>query len=119
MGCIEFLIVLTVATFYLSIMPGRKGADQLMSYPKLFQSQFKERLFFSSIGSKPVGKFAPVVCLNAFNCIRKALHDVSDKLCGKEGAVLFKCFQISKTAVFVDESVLVPLASFSFTNNTN
>ena len=43
MGCIEFLIVLAMASLYFSIVPLGVGLDQLVTNIKLLQGFFKER----------------------------------------------------------------------------
>ena len=42
-----------------------------------------------------------------------------DKLSGRIGAVFLKCFQITETAVFVDEGVLIPLCTRFLPDNAD
>ena len=41
-GSIEILVVFSVRTFYLAVMPRRIGTDEFMPYPQLFEASLKE-----------------------------------------------------------------------------
>ena len=65
-GGIEPFIVLPVAAFYLSIMPGSKGPDDFVADPMHFQVFLEESGLFP-VSGKAVGKFRPIVCLDTFD----------------------------------------------------
>ena len=46
MAGIEFFIILPMAAFYLSVVPGCKGADQLMADAELCQGSFEQGGFW-------------------------------------------------------------------------
>ena len=114
MRSIEFFIVLTVASFHFSVVPGRVGPDELMPNVMLLQSFFKQGLFVRVLGVEAVGKFRAIVGLDTLNGKGKALYAMENKLSGRVGAVFLEGFQIAKTAIFVQESILVIIAAVLF-----
>lgn len=60
---------------------------------------------------KPIGKFRPVIGLDAFNGKGKALYAVLDELGRRIRVVFFKGFQITEAAIFVKESILVIISA--------
>ena len=63
---VKTLMILPVAAFHLLIMPRRKRPDDFVADPVHFQVLLEEGGFFS-VGGKTVGKFCPIVCLDALN----------------------------------------------------
>ena len=110
MGCIEPLIVLSVAAFYLPIMTGSKGPDDFVANAVHFQMFLKKRRFLS-VGRKTVGKFRAIVCLNTLNRTGKGLHKVIHKLRGRIGAVLVKSFHKAPSGILINGGVLKELLS--------
>ena len=109
MGCIEFLIVLAMASLYFSIVPWCVGLDQLVTNIKLLQGFFKERWLGIFSANQPICEFAAIICLHTFDGVGKTLHTMLNKQCGRIGAVFWKRLQIAKPGVFINEGVLVPL----------
>ena len=79
MDSIKVLIILSMRTFYLTIMPGGKGADHFMLYAILCQMYLKESGLVP-MGSEAVGKLGSVIGLNTFDRHRKAFYQVIQKL---------------------------------------
>ena len=109
MGCIEFLIVLAMASLYFSIVPWCVGLDQLVTNIKLLQGFFKERWLGIFSANQPICEFAAIICLHTFDGVGKTLHTMLNKQCGRIGAVFWESLQIAKPGVFINEGVLVPL----------
>ena len=61
MGCIEFLIVLAMASLYFSIVPWCVGLDQLVTNIKLLQGFFKERWLGIFSADQPICEFAAII----------------------------------------------------------
>ena len=79
MSCIKTFIILTMASFYLTIMPWGKGADHFMLYAILCQTYLKESGLVP-MGSEAVGKLGSVIGLNTFDRHRKVFYQVIQKL---------------------------------------
>lgn len=58
-------------------------------------------------GNQAVGKLGAVVSLDALNDKGELLRAALDKFSGGVSAVLLKCLQITETAVFVKEGILI------------
>ena len=110
MGCVEPFIVLPVAAFHLPIVTGSLGPNDFVADPVHFQV-FLEKGGFFPMGGKAVGKFRPVVCLDAFNGAGKSLHEVIYKLSGRIGIVLLKRLHETPTGEFINGRVLKELFS--------
>ena len=119
MGCIEFFIVLAVASLYFSIVSWCVGLDQLVTNIKLLQGFFKERWLGIFSTNQPICEFAAIISLHAFDGIGKTLHTMLNKQCGRIGAVFRESLQIAKPGVFINESVLVPLCRFCLPYDTD
>ena len=109
MRSIELLIVLAVAAFNLTIVPGSEWTDELVADSQISQSFLEQRGFLDPIGAKMVGKFWSVVGLDAFNGIGEASDNMLYELGGRIGTVFLESLQIAKTAVLIKESILVEL----------
>lgn len=110
MGCIEALIILSVAAFYLPIMPWGKGTDDLVADPVHFQA-FLEKSGLLPVGGKAVGKFGPIIGLDALDRTGEGLHQMIYKLSGGIGAVLLKCLHETPAGILVNGRVLEKLLS--------
>ena len=119
MGCIEFFIVLAVASLYFSIVSWCVGLDQLVTNIKLLQGFFKERWLGIFSTNQPICEFAAIISLHAFDGIGKTLHTMLNKQCGRIGAVFRKSLQIAKPCVFINEGILIPLCWFFLPYNTD
>ena len=119
MGCIEFFIVLAMASLYFSIVPWCVGLDQLVTNIKLLQGFFKERWLGIFSTNQPICEFAAVISLHAFDGVGETLHTMLNKQCGRIGAVFRESLQIAKTGVFINEGVLVPLCRFFLPYDTD
>ena len=112
MGCIEVFVVFSVRPFNLTVVFGSIRLDQLVPDPFLFEVYLKERhIFWLFAAPKLLGKLKAVICLYALDRIRKLLYAMPDELSGGIGTVLLERLQVAKTAVFVDEGVLVVIAA--------
>lgn len=110
MGCIETLIILSVATFHLPVMPWGKGTDDFVADPVHFQV-FLEKSGLLPVGGKTVGEFGPIIGLDALDRTGKGLHQMIYKLSGRIGAVLLKCLHETPAGILVDGRVLEKLLS--------
>lgn len=117
MRSIELLIVLAVAAFHFTVMSGSKRTNELVADSQIGQGFLKQRGFLGPIGDKTVGKFWAVIGLNTLNDIGEASDDVLYELGGRIGAMLFEGLQITETAVFIKESILVELFVGGFSND--
>lgn len=64
---IEALIVLSVTSFHLTIMSGRKETDQLVPDSMLHETNLKNsRLIRTTIGTETFGEFLLIVSLDTF-----------------------------------------------------
>ena len=118
MGCIEFLIVLAMASLYFSIVPWCVGLDQLVTNIKLLQGFFKERWLGIFSANQPICEFAAIICLHTFDGVGKTLHTMLNKQYRRIGAVFWESLQIAKPGVFINEGVLVPLRRLFLPCNT-
>ena len=89
MGCIEFLIVLAMASLYFSIVPWCVGLDQLVPNIKLLQGFFKERW--------------------------RGIFSANQPIC----ELFWESLRIEKPSVFINEGVLVPLCRLFLPYNTD
>lgn len=118
MAGVKFLVVLAVAAFDFAVVSGSKWPDPFVLNTQPGERVFKERQRLGFTVTQPIGEFKTVVCLNALNGIRKFLNHMQEKLRRRVGAVLFKGFQITKPAVFVDEGVLIVFLPCGITDKT-
>ena len=81
MGCIEFLIVLAMASLYFSIVPWYVGLDQIVTNIKLLQGFFKERRLGIFSANQPICEFAAIICLHTFDGAGKTLQTMLNKQC--------------------------------------
>ncbi len=116
MAGIEFLIVFSVAALNLTVMPGSEGADLFVPDPEFGQRLLKERQRLLLAVAHLVGKFKTIVCLDALNGIREFLHYMLQKLCGRVCALFFERFEITESAVFVNEGILIVFLPGSFSH---
>ena len=110
MGCIETLVILSVAAFHLPVMPWGKGADDFVADPVHFQA-FLEKSGLLPVGGKTVGEFGPIIGLDALDRTGKGLHQMIYKLSGGIGAVLLKCLHKTPAGILIDGRVLEKLLS--------
>ena len=110
MGCIEALIILSVAAFYLSVMPWGKRPDDFIADPMQFQV-FPEKSGLFPVGGKTVGKFGSVISLDTLDCTGKSLHQIIYKRSGGIGAVFLKCLNKTPAGILVYGRVLEKLFS--------
>ena len=114
---VKIFVVLSVRSFYLSVMTWRVRFYQLMLYTILFQMLFKERgpAFFRS---KPVCKFRPVVRLDAFHTETEEFQHVLQEYRRAVCAVLLKRLDIAETAVLVYRRILIKPFPFRSSDET-
>ena len=108
---VEILVVFAMAAFYLPIVPRREDFDELVADTQFFKRALKESQPFFPGAGHPSREFCAVIRLDALNGIGKLLHAMPNELGRRVRIVLFKSFQITKAAVFVDESILVIIAA--------
>ena len=108
MGGIKAFIVLAMAALNFPVMPWRVRTDQLMPDPILFQAILKESGFVLVRG-ETVGKFGPVIGLDALNGAGKGFHKVIHKEGGGIGAVFLKGFHIAPSGILINGSILEEL----------
>ena len=108
-----------MTAFNLAIVSWCVGANQFVPNTEPCQFSLKGSKRAITIGQQPLCKLRTIVCLHALNGIRKALYHVLEEQLGRICAVLLKGFQIAKTAVLVDESILIPSCSRLLTHNTH
>ena len=108
MGGIKAFIVLAMAALNFPVMPWRVRADQLMPDPILLQTTLKESGFVPVRG-ETVGKFGPIIGLDALNGAGKGFHKVIHKEGGGIGAVFFKSFHIAPSGILINGSILEEL----------
>ena len=113
---IEFLVVFSVAAFYFSVVTRRKRLDFLVADSKLGQRLFKERQRLLLAVAHLVGKFKTIVCLDALDRKGELFHDMLQKLCGRVCTVFFECLEITESAVFVNERILIVFLPGSFSH---
>ena len=111
---IEVFIVFAVAALDLAVVPGGEGLNAFVLNAKSIQRHFKECFLVGALRVEPVGKLGAVVGLDTLNSIREAFHAVLNELRGRIGIMLFEGFQVTKTAVFINEGVLVIIAAILF-----
>lgn len=70
MAGIEFLVVFSVAAFYFAVVTRGKGLDLLVPDSQFGQGLFKERQRFLLAVAHLIGKFKPIVRLDALNGIQ-------------------------------------------------
>ncbi len=73
MGCVKTFIILSMASLYLPIVTGREGTNDFMPYSMSFQMLLEER-WLVPVRSKTVGKFCPIICLDALNGERERFY---------------------------------------------
>ena len=74
---VEALIVLSVTSFHLTIMSGRKGTDQLVPDSMLHETNLKNsRSIRTTIGTETFGEFLTIVSLDAFNSVWKSFNQM-------------------------------------------
>ena len=111
---IKVFIVFAMAALDLAVVPWSEGLNAFVLNAKLIQRHFKERFLICALRVEPIGKLRAIVRLDALNSIRKAFHTMLNELRGRIRIVLFESFQITKTAVFINESVLVIITAILF-----
>ena len=67
MGGIELFVVFTVAALNLTIVAGRIWPDEFVTDAQALEFQFKEGWLVVAFWHQTIGKFTPVVCLDALN----------------------------------------------------
>ena len=110
MGGIESFIVLPVAAFHLSIVPGSKWPDDFVADPMHFQVFLEESGLFP-VSGKAVGKFRPVVRLDTFDGARKGFYQMFHKLSRRIGVVFLKRLNKTPSGILIDCSILKELFS--------
>ena len=78
-----------------------------MTNAEFCQRGLKECWFGAVLGIQAICELRTVVCLNTLNCIGELLNTMFDKFSRRIGAVFLECFQVTKTAEFVNEGILI------------
>ena len=82
MGGIKALIVLPVAAFHLAIVSGCIGTYQFMPYPMFLKAKLeKGGPVRSAVGTEPLGKLLPIICLDTLNGTWESLQQMFQELC--------------------------------------
>ncbi len=110
MGCVKTFIILSMASLYLPIVTGRERTNDFMSYSMSFQ-MFLEECRLVPVRSKTVGKFCPIICLDALNGERERFYQVIHKLCGRIGAMFLESFHETPPGILINSSILEKLFS--------
>ncbi len=105
MGGIKAFIVLSMAPLNLAVMSWRVGTDQFVPDAVLFQMLLKKGGLVP-VGSKAVGKFIPVIGLDALNRAGKGSHEVVYKEGGRIGAVFLKSLNKTPSGILINSSIL-------------
>ena len=108
-----------MAAFHLAVMPWCERSDLLVTDTEPGKRFFKEGKRFLFAAAHLVCEFKAVVRLHAFNGKGKFLYYMFKKLRRRIGALLFKCLQIPKPAVFIDKSVLIEFFFRYFSRQTS
>ena len=111
MVSIEGFVIFSMAALDLTVMPGRERLNAFVLNTKAIQRYFKERFLVGAPRVEAVGKLGAIVRLNTLDGVREAFHTMLDELRGRIRTVLFEGFQLTKTAVFINECVLVIIAA--------
>ena len=115
MSGIKPLIILTVASFYLAIMPWGKRAYQFVPYAMLPKANLKNgRLIRTAIGTESLRKFLPIVGLYTLNRAWESPDQMLKEQGRGIGTVFLKRFHKTPSGVFINDSVLIetlPLCS--------
>ena len=93
---------------------GGEGLNAFVLNAKSIQRHFKECSLVGALRVEPVGKLGAVVGLDTFNSIWKAFHTMLNELRRRIRVVFIEGFQVTKTAVFINECVLVVIAAILF-----
>lgn len=107
---VKALVILPVAAFHLPIVPWRKRPDDFVADPVHFQVLLEESGFFS-VSSKTVGKFCPIVCLDAFDGAGEGFQQMLYEQGGGIGIMFLKSLHKAPSGVFINGCVLVELLS--------
>ena len=107
-----------MAAFDLAVVSWRIRTDKLVADAQLGQRAFKECRACGLAGDQAVSEFGAVVRLDALNRERELFDTVPDELSRGIGAVFLKCLQIPKTAVFIQECVLIVSTLFGGADQT-
>ena len=103
-----------MASLDLAVVPWSERLNAFVLNTMAIQRHFKERFLVGGLRVEPVGKLGTVVRLDTLNSIGEAFHTVRNELRGRKGIMLFEGFQVTKTAVFINEGVLVVIAAILF-----
>lgn len=116
---IEFFIVFPVAALDFPVVSRGVWLDQLVSDSKLRQSLLKESWLRILPSNKAIGEFSAIVSLDALNSIRETFYAMLNKQRRRIGAFLWESLQVTKTAVLINESILIPLGWFCLPNDAS
>ena len=115
MSGIKPLIILTVASFYLAIMPWGKRAYQFVPYAMLPKASLKNgRLIRTAIGTEPLRKFLPIVGLYTLNRAWESPDQMLKEQGRGIGTVFLKRFHKTPSGVFINGSVLIETLPLCF-----
>ena len=116
---IKVLVVLAVTAFHFAVVSWCERSDLLVTDTELCQRFLEEGKGLLIAVAHLIGKFKAIIRLDTLNGIWEFLDDMLEKLRGGIGAVLLKSLQIPKSAVFVNEGVLIELFLCSFSHQTD
>ena len=106
---IKVLVILAMTAFHFSVVSWRERSDLLVTDTELCQRFLEEGKRHTLAVSHLVCEFKAIIRLDTLNGVWEFFDDMLEKLCGGIGAVLPKRLQIPKSAVFIDECVLIEL----------
>lgn len=89
-----------------------------MLYPMCSQMLLRQGRLVPS-GGETVGKFCPIVCLDAFDPIRESFNQMLQEYSSRIGTAFLKRFHIPPAGVFVDGDVLIKFLPFCFIHETD
>ena len=110
MRVVEALLVLSMTTFHLSVVPGRIGADELVADTQLGGGGLKQSREIPLAVGETIGKFKTVVGLDTFHADTSAgvpLEQLFQKIGGGTGGLLRVSGQEAQAGKLVNSSVLV------------
>lgn len=102
---IKALIVLTMASFDLPIVPRCKGTDDLMLDSMLGQMALKKSRFVP-VRSKTIGKFRAIIGLDTFNRTGKGLNQMFQEHSRGIGVVFLKGLYKTPAGILINGCVL-------------
>lgn len=116
---IETLVIFSVTSLHLSVVPWSKWSNLLVLNAMHSQASLKSCQVRRGIGYEAFCEFQSVVCLDALNRKRKGLQQMLWKDSGCVGVMLIKGLHKTPSGGFIDRCVPVEFLTFRFVNQTD